>query len=77
MPTLWEEKGYAFRFRSTNAPEPPHVHVEGNGGAAKIWIDEVEVATSRGYTPPQVRQIVTIVEAHQAEFLERWHAFFG
>ena len=77
MPTLWEEEGYAFRFRSSDAPEPPHIHVEGNGGAAKVWIDEVELASSKGYTPRQVRHIVAIVRAHQAEFLEQWHAFFG
>jgi len=36
MPTLYEERGYAFRFRSSDGPEPPHVHVEGNDGAAKF-----------------------------------------
>jgi len=77
MPTVWEEKGYAFRFPSSDGIEPPHVHVEGHGGAAKVWIDEVELASSKGYTPRQLSAIVRIVQSHQSEFLERWHEFFG
>jgi hypothetical protein len=77
VPTGWEEKGYAFRFRSSDAPEPSHVHVEGHGEAAKVWIDEVELASSKGYTPRQVNEIVRIVRSHQSAFLERWHEFFG
>ena len=77
MPTVWEEKGYAFRFRSSDGPEPPHIHVEGRGGAAKVWIDDVELASSKGYTPRQLSEIVRIVRSHHTEFLERWHEFFG
>ena len=77
MQTLHEERGYAFRFRSSDAPEPPHVHVEGNGGAAKFWLPDVELASSRGYTRRQLEVISTILREHEDEFLDRWHEFFG
>jgi len=77
MPTLHEERGYAFRFFSSDAPEPPHVHVQGHDGAAKFWLEDVELASSRGYTRRQLDLIVAIVRDHQLEFLDRWHEFFG
>jgi hypothetical protein len=77
VPTIHEEGGYAFRFRSSDRDEPPHVHVEGNGGAAKFWLPHVGVVTSRGYNSRDLARLTQIVEAHQYEFLERWHEFFG
>jgi hypothetical protein len=77
MPTLHEERGYAFRFRSSDGPEPPHVHVEGNDGAAKFWLRDVELASSRGYTRRQLEVVAEIVRSHRSEFLDRWHEFFG
>lgn len=77
MPTIHEEAGYAFRFRSSDRGEPPHIHVEGNGGHAKFWLPDLGVSTSTGYNRRQLRQITTIVHIHAAEFLGRWHEFFG
>lgn len=77
MPTLLEERGYAFRFWSSDAGEPPHVHVGGNGGAAKFWLEDLRLATSKGYNPRQLRVISEIVESHLDDFLGKWHGFFG
>lgn len=52
MPTLLAEDGYAFRSFSSDGGEPPHVHVRGNGGIAKIWlVPTVRIADHRGYDP--------------------------
>lgn len=77
MPTLLEQDGYPFRFRSSDRGEAPHVHVEGNDGAAKMWLLDLELASSRGYTSRQLRKISGIVEEHRDEFLAKWHDFFG
>lgn len=77
MPTLLREGGYAFRFRSTDGHEPPHVHVDGNGGAAKFWLADLRLASSTGYNRYQLGQITRIVAANAAGFLEEWHEFFG
>jgi len=77
MPTLLRKRGYVFRFNAADEPEPPHVHVAGNDGAAKVWLEDLSLAFARGYTSRQLRQISRIVTDHQEEFLERWREFFG
>jgi hypothetical protein len=61
----------------TDGPEPPHVHVEGNDGAAKFWLRDVELASSRGYTRRQLETVAEMVRSHRSEFLDMWHEFFG
>lgn len=76
MPTLLREAGYAFRFRANDRGEPPHVHVEGNGGRAKFWLDGPRLQASTGYNRRQLMQIARIVEDHAREFAARWHGYF-
>lgn len=77
VPTIHAEGGYAFRFRSADRDEPPHVHVEGYGGEAKFWLPNTGRVTSRRYNRRQLRRLAHIIEAHTDKFLERWHEFFG
>ena len=77
MPTIHFEAGYAFRFRSVDGEEPPHVHVDGHGGEAKYWLPNTGRVTSRGYNRRELRRLANIVESRTDEFLERWHEFFG
>lgn len=78
VPTLLIEDGYSFRFRSNDGPEPPHVHVSGNGGSIKIWlVPQVEVGPGRGYNEQQRGEIVRKTEAHRDGWLEAWHRHFG
>jgi hypothetical protein len=76
VPTLHREGGFAFRFRMNDRVEPPHVHVEGNGGYAKFWLDGSRLDKSAGYNRRQLMQITRIVEAHAGEFEARWHDVF-
>ena len=76
VPTLHREAGYAFRFRMNDRSEPPHVHVEGNGGHAKFWLDGPRLQDSAGYNRRQLKQIARIVQAHAGEFEARWHDYF-
>jgi len=76
VPTIHREAGYAFRFRATDRGEPPHVHVEGNGGYAKYWLDGSRLDKNAGYNRRQLTQIARIVEAHASEFEARWHDYF-
>jgi len=78
VPTLLLEGGYAFRFRSNDGPEPPHVHVEGNGGSAKMWlIPTVQMGAVRGYNRQQRAEIVRKTEVHRDEWIAAWHRHFG
>jgi hypothetical protein len=76
VPTIYREAGFAFRFRANDRGEPPHIHVEGNGGRAKFWLANSRLARNRGYNPRQLAQIELIVEARTDGFLRKWHDYF-
>lgn len=77
MPTIHRERGYRFGFRAGDSSEPPHVHVKGNGGAAKVWLLPIELVESRGYNRRQIAEIKEIVRREQGNFVEAWVKFFS
>jgi hypothetical protein len=42
MPTIHRERGYRFFFFMADGYEPPHVHIEKDDNAAKLWLDPLE-----------------------------------
>jgi len=77
MPTIYEEAGFRFSFVSADNIEPPHVHVEGSSGAAKIWLKNVQLEWSRGLTRLEVKRIINIVRTNQKLMLDAWNDYFG
>jgi hypothetical protein len=77
VPVLLRKAGYDFRFRAKDAGEPPHVHIRGNGGVAKIWLRSLRIAKRRGYSRRHIDEIRRITERHQAEWLAAWSRFFA
>ena len=76
VPTIHREAGYAFRFRANDRSEPPHVHVEDNGGRAKFWLPDAGLARSEGYNRRQLAAIQLIVAENAERWLRQWHDFF-
>ncbi len=77
MPVLLRARGYEFFLRSSDGGEPPHVHVHGNGGRAKLWlVPAARVARRRGYSRRQCEEIARITDAHRDEWLAAWTRFF-
>lgn len=77
MPTVLREAGLRFHFFSADRNEPPHVHVDGHGRRAKIWIETLRVAKSGGFGDVELKRMVQVVAANQARFLEAWNDFLG
>lgn len=78
MPILLAEDGFEFRFFSNDRQEPPHVHVRGNGGHAKVWLaPNVKLGPAHGYTGRKCQEILRKTEAHRDEWLTRWYRHFG
>lgn len=78
MPVLHREAGFAFRFYASDRDEPPHVHVVGNGGRAKVWLaPSIEIVMIRGYDARQQNAITKIAREHRDAWIEAWHDFFG
>ena len=77
MPTLLVRNGLKYRFYASDGAEPPHVHVVSGRRAAKIWLHDLDVASSQGYNELELRRIRRVVEEHRTEWTEAFRAFFG
>jgi hypothetical protein len=77
MPTLLIKAGFRFHFYSADWNEPPHVHVDAKGLRAKIWLRDQRIAKRGGFSEPDIRRILQIVEKHRGLFLEAWDDFFA
>ena len=77
MPTLLRERGFRFFFYMADRFEPPHVHIQRDDNAAKVWLDPLELAFSDGFRRHEVSELLRITEQHLDEFLAAWHRTFG
>jgi hypothetical protein len=74
VPTILRQKGYRIGFYSSEPDEPPHVHVQKSGCEAKFWLAPVQLAWNKGFRETDLREAARILEAHEMELLEAWHA---
>jgi hypothetical protein len=74
-------RAYGYRFvMFTNDHSPPHVHVFGHGGEAKIVLDDPEgprldwvVGIRRG----DMRRLMLEAERERTRLLEMWNTIHG
>jgi Domain of unknown function (DUF4160) len=76
MPTIQIER-YKFRFYSSDAGEPPHVHVIDGDAVAKIWLQPVATEYNRGYNRAELNYILKLTRANQARLRENWNEYFN
>ena len=76
MPTIKIER-YKFRFYSSDAGEPPHVHVIDGDKVAKIWLQPVSTEYNRGYNRRELNYILKLTRANQARLLKNWNEYFN
>ncbi len=76
MPTIKIER-YRFRFYSSDAGEPPHVHVLDGDKVAKIWLRPILTEYNRGYNRAELNYILKLTRANQARLLKNWHEYFN
>jgi hypothetical protein len=72
MPTILRDQGFRFFSFSLESGEPPHVHVEHGGKAAKYWLDPVELANSDGFRSHELNRVRKLVIEHRDAFRRRW-----
>ena len=77
MPTVHRQDGFRFYFYSHEPNEPAHVHVDGGGASAKVWLTPVQVAVNMGCSARELAEVLRIVREHREKLLEEWHGFFG
>ena len=54
-----------------------HVHVEGQGGKAKFWLEPIiALADYRGFKAQELNEIEQLVEENQEKFINEWCKHF-
>lgn len=80
MPTIFWISSFRVMIR-TNDHLPPHVHVLGPEGRAKIYIDcengAIHLVSHDGVTRADLRQILQAVEAKVELLCKEWSAIHG
>lgn len=76
-PTIYREGSYRFYFNSREESRM-HVHVEGQDGRAKFWLEPfVALADFHGLRQHELKDIQRIVEEHEEQFINAWHKHFS
>lgn len=76
-PTVFRENGYRFFFFSREE-DRMHVHVISGVGEAKFWLEpEIELAKNYNFSRKQLKEIESLVEAHNNELIGAWQQHFS
>ncbi|MBD1577978.1 DUF4160 domain-containing protein [Vibrio sp. S11_S32] len=76
-PAVYREKGYKFFFYS-NEEERLHVHVVGEDGEAKFWLEpEIVLAKSYNLSVRELNKLEQSVRGHENEIRAAWEKHFG
>jgi hypothetical protein len=73
MPTVLRIRGFKFFFFSHEGNEPVHIHVNKGDGAAKFWLGPVKLVYNDGFKKQELRDIIKILERHEAELIRAWN----
>ena len=79
MPTILRRDGFRFAFFSNEGHprEPPHVHVSGGGGEAKIWLEpDVALDESSGLNARELNRILAIAREEREALMKACHGHF-
>jgi 8-oxo-dGTP pyrophosphatase MutT (NUDIX family) len=76
-PTIFRAKGLRFFFFSREEPRI-HVHIRGEDGAAKVWIEpEIEIARNDGLSWVDLSAALNLIWEREDEIREAWRQHFG
>lgn len=77
MPTIYIKGRYRFFFNSREELRM-HVHVSTSDGTAKFWIEPVvDIAEYYNLLSKELKEIQTIVEHKQDDFIRAWKRHFN
>ena len=76
MPEVRRIRGYRFFFFSREGNEPRHIHVEQAEHYAKFWLEPIKLASSRGFSAAELREIHSLIAEHRATLIIAWNEHF-
>jgi hypothetical protein len=76
MPTVLRDGPYRLFFYSSDASEPPHVHIERDDKKAKFWLDPVRLEDNEGFGSTELNRVSKLVVENVDGLLRSWNEFF-
>lgn len=75
-PTVFKGGGFRFYFFSREETRM-HVHVHGQSGEAKFWIEpQIALALNSGLSDNELNQVRKLIEDHEHEIRDAWKRHF-
>ena len=76
-PTVFRSGGFRFYFFSREENRI-HVHVHGQRGEAKFWIEpEIELAENYGLSSRELTRAIRLIREHKDDIRKAWESHFG
>ncbi|MBT0652447.1 DUF4160 domain-containing protein [Geomobilimonas luticola] len=76
-PTVFREGGFRFFFFSLEE-QRMHIHVHGESGEAKFWIEpRIELARNYGLSEYDLGRVRKLIEEHEDDIRSAWRRHFG
>lgn len=76
-PTIFRAGGFRFFFFSREEPRM-HVHVQGQNGEAKFWLEpRLELAQHTGLANHELSSAHRLIEEHADDIRRAWHHHFS
>lgn len=76
VPTIMRSGPYRLFFYSNEGVEPAHIHVQRERSLAKFWLKPVSLASAKGFSSTELREIQRRVHSRRLELLEAWNGYF-
>jgi hypothetical protein len=80
VPLVFRKGGLRYFFFSNEGSprEPRHIHVQGRGSDAKLWLDpEITIAESYGFSSGELARILATVRENRELLIEAWDEHFS
>jgi hypothetical protein len=75
-PTVFREGGFRFYFFSREESRM-HVHVQGEGGEAKFWLEPtIELAQYAGLSQRELNEALRLLKEHEHDIRSAWRKHF-
>lgn len=74
MPTIYRIGRFSVKIYPRDH-RPPHVHIVGPDGQAKISLDKFQCISCWGFSEKDIKRIILFLKLHEAEIWEAWYEY--
>lgn len=75
MPTILRIANFRFHFYSNEGNESSHIHIRSADGECKFWLEPIALASNRGITPHDLREIERLIFENIKILRDSYHEY--